>query len=214
MAHLWLLPRLEHDQVVTNMPWVSERVDQLVRRHERLSVRPLDQELLEAIDALDVELARWKRLMRLARLPDRPTRIPVDAAAIVARITRAVREERPSIAVELERPTGRRRVLLDAPAAELAIHCFVELLLSRAPDARRLKLRLDIESDLALELQISVDVADDCASAEELELVHRGLTSAGLDWAHGATHRLRPKLERAEPTARQYVFPPPNGCAR
>lgn len=197
------------------MPWVSERVDQLLRRHERLSVRPLDGEVLEAMDALDLELARWKRLSRLARLPERPTRIPVDAAAMVARIARAVREERPSITVELERPTVRRRVLLDAPAAELAIHCFVELLLSHTPEVRRLKLRLDIESELELELQIDIDGADDCASApEELELIHRGLTRAGLVWAHGATHRLRPKIERAEPTTRKYVFPPPHGGAR
>lgn len=197
------------------MAWIGERVDQLQRRHERLSRRPLDADVLETIDALEREVARWQRLARLHKLPAHPTRIPVDASALVGRVARAVRDERPSLTVELERPTHRRRVLLDAPAAELALRCLVDSLLEHAPNAHRLVIQLDIETELDLELALRVDAAEAVVrDEEECEALRDGLARAGLTWIFGPTHRVRPVPERDEPTTRRYVFPPPHGAAR
>ncbi|MCB9623972.1 MAG: hypothetical protein H6721_10230 [Sandaracinus sp.] len=198
------------------MGWIGERVDGLRRRQERLSGRPLDADVLETLDEIDREVGRWQRLARLRGLPKRPTRIPVDASAVVARVARAIREEHPRLALELERPTARRRVLLDGPAVELSLRSFLDLLLAHAPSVQRLRIRLDLRGELELELAIDVDVADrlDDADPEEVGWVHESLRRAGLEWASGPTHRLRQHAEREDPITTRFVFPPPEGGTR
>lgn len=196
------------------MTEIAERVEQLVRRYDRLSSRPLDPELLVALDELAARLSYYQRLERLHALPRRAARIPTDAAGIFARIVRSFREEHPEVVIELARPSGLRRALLDAPGVELAARCWLELLHYGAPGARRIALELSVgEEGLSIEVLVKMDSKIDLERcAIEVEIVREGLARASLEWIAGSVHRLRSR-EPEPPVRGRYVFPPPDGSS-